>query len=61
MIPESIKIDDDGSFYITIYDFTERITFECIEEAYLLAKSKKYPQKVKYGCHVDEHEEVYDY
>jgi hypothetical protein len=65
MIPESIKIDDNGDFEITSekyngYGYEEHVinfTFEEIEEAYLLARSKKYPEKVKYGCYLmhDEH------
>ena len=76
MIPESIKIDDNGDFEInkTIYgyDYDDHginviinFTFEEIEEAYLLAKSKKEQQNkpIKYACHVDADKgdgEVYD-
>lgn len=65
MIPDSIKIDDNGDFEIISKSWTGdvflKLTFEEIEEAYLLAKSKKYPQEVKYGCHVDgDKSEVYD-
>lgn len=74
MIPENIKIDDDGDFkfypqkHNPLNDAYEnemakiyKFTFEEIEESYLLAKSKKYPELVKYGCHVDEDKgEVFD-
>jgi len=53
MIPESIKIDDNGDFEIKVTSVQELtylsfFTFEEIEEAYLLAKSKK-----QHGCYVD--------
>jgi len=59
MTPENIKIDEDGDFEISYIDreYQECIlyfTFEQIEEAYLLSKSKKYPESVKYGCHVED-------
>lgn len=60
MIPESIKIDDDGDFEIsyTDSDYQECIlyfTFEEIEEAYLFSKSKRENKNtpIKYGCHVN--------
>lgn len=59
MIPESIKIDDNGDFEIIendgYYSCFFSFTFEEIEEAYLLAKSKREQQNkhIKYGCHVD--------
>lgn len=64
MIPDSIKIDNNGDFEIedVIYGYDHddhgikiaiNFTFEEIEEAYLLAKSKKHPQELKYGCHID--------
>lgn len=54
MIPESIKIDDNGDFeviYTYWYDGEEMekellFTFEEIEEAYFLAKSKR--DRVRY-------------
>lgn len=66
MIPENIKIDENGDFEIEAYhpnvgDVYKYFTFEQIEEAYLLAKSKKYPETVIYGCHVDsDKSKVYD-
>jgi hypothetical protein len=62
---QEIIVDDNGDFEIekTIYgyDYDDNgikisidFTFEQIEEAYLLAKSKKYPDRVKYGCHVED-------
>ena len=60
MIPESIKIDDNGDFDVISKSWTGdvflKLTFEEIEEAYLLAKSKR-----KHGCHVDADKgEIYD-
>lgn len=63
MIPKSIKIDNNGDFYISDFhdDEISHFTFEEIEESYLLAKSKKYPETVKYGCYVDgDKAKVYD-
>lgn len=76
MIPERIKVDNNGDFkfyppeHNPLHDAYDRemakiykFTFEEIEEAYLLAKRKRDQQNkpIKYGCHINEQiNEVYD-
>ena len=72
MIPDSIRIDDNGDFEIEVngfhgVSFTGIFTFKEIEKAYLLANSKRNQQikSEKHACYVNfeqskDEKDIYD-